>query len=106
MSSNRARGRALELKVKRYYEALGYNCQLAPMPTRWSLQNDLWGLWDVCAVRSDEILFLQVKMNRSSTYGKKLDEHRMFVCPPNCRKILVLWEPNKREPEITELTKA
>ncbi len=91
------------MKAKRYFEALGYQVQLAPMPTRWSLQNDLFGLWDLIAVNENEIVFAQVKMNRNSTYGKALDGHRLWICPKNCRKLLVLWEPRARQPEITEL---
>lgn len=103
MASTRARGRDTELKAKRYFEALGYRVQLAPMPTRWSLQNDLFGLWDLVAVNESETIWAQVKMNRGSTYGKQLDAHRAWVVPPNTRKLLILWEPRKREPEITEL---
>lgn len=103
MASTRQRGRNTELKAKRYFEALGYAVQLAPMPMRWSTQNDFFGLWDLIAVSASEILFVQVKTNRNHTYGKALDAHRMWICPKNCRKLLVLWEVRKREPEITEL---
>lgn len=103
MASSRARGRATELKARDWYEAQGYAVQVAPMPTRWSRQNDMFGLWDLICVRADEILFVQVKMNKGDTYGKALDTHRGFAVPPNARKLCVLWEPRKRTPEITEL---
>ena len=100
MSSTRARGRATERKVKRWLEAQGYDVQLAPMPSRWARQTDMWGLWDAVAVREDKILYIQVKMNRSHTYGKALDAHRAWKCPPCAEKLLILWEPRKRLPEI------
>ena len=103
MASTRQRGRATELKAKRWYEAQGFQVQVAPMPTRWSRQNDLWGLFDLCCVRADTIVFSQVKMAKGSTYGKALDAHRAFVVPGNCRKECLLWEARKREPVVIPL---
>jgi len=103
MASTRQRGRNTELKIKRRFESQGYQVQLAPMPTRWSTQNDLFGLWDGISTNGTEIIFWQSKMNRSDTYGKALALHRAWVVPLGCRKLLFLWEPRKKEPEITEL---
>jgi len=101
MSSTRSRGRATELKAKHWLERQGYEVQIAPMPTRWSRQNDFFGLWDLIAIKPDEILFVQVKMNRNSIYGKSLNAHREWRCPAN--KICLLWEPRARIPEVIML---
>ena len=103
MASTRARGRNLELKCKRLYESKGYQVQIAPMPSRWSFQNDLFGLWDLIAVNKDEIICIQCKMNRNDIYGKQLDAHRAWVCPAYVKKLAILWEPRKHEPEIIVL---
>jgi Holliday junction resolvase-like predicted endonuclease len=100
MASTRQRGRNTELKVKKWLEDKGYQVQLAPMPTRYSRQNDLFGLWDALAVNGEEMLAVQVKMNRNDTYGKCLAKHRAWVCPPSIKKLCILWEANKRLPEI------
>lgn len=100
MASNRARGRARELKVKHWLEAQGYDVQIAPTPSRWARQTDMFGLWDLIAVNEKEILAVQVKMNKNHTYGKALDKHRAWKCPSCIKKICVLWEARKRLPEI------
>lgn len=103
MASTRQRGRDLELKVKAYYEALGYRCQLAPLPTRWSLSNDFFHLWDLVGVNDLETIWVQIKLNKGDSYGKKLDAHRAWPVPPNTRKLCVVWPPYTREPEISVL---
>lgn len=100
--SNRVKGRRTELKVKHWLEKQGYEVELAPIPTRWGGGQDFFdGLWDGIAHRSDEIMFFQVKSNRSSVYGKKLDRHRAWKTV--ARKAIFLWEPRKRLPEVIEL---
>lgn len=103
MSSTRAKGRRVELKVKKWMEAQGYEVQIAPTPTRWARQTDLFGKWDLIAVSPARIIAIQVKSARNSVYGKALDAHRAWKCPPCIEKWCVLWIPRKREPEIIKL---
>lgn len=104
MPSTRAIGRRNELKTRDYLIERGYRVCVAPMPTKWATENDMWGLWDLVAISDEEVLFVQVKTNKNSTYGKALKQHRDFVVPDNCRKECWLWERMSREPFIIDLT--
>lgn len=100
MPSTRQKGRDAELRAKKWLEEKGYECQLAPMPTRYSHQNDLFGLWDVLAVNAEEMLAVQVKSLKVHTYGKQLDKHRAWVCPPSIKKMVMIWPAKQKLPEI------
>lgn len=99
--NTRQLGRRNELRTKHLLEAEGYDVILAPMPTRYSKQNDMLGLWDAIAIRHDHIRFIQVKSNRNHTYGKALDKYRDWHnYPPNCFKEVWLFTKGKSKPEI------
>lgn len=94
--NTRRKGRKNELRARDILEEAGYSVCVAPNPLKWSLENDLWGLWDLCAVNGVSVRFVQVKTNRKPPreYTEKL---AAFVCPPNCTK--ELWIFTDREPK-------
>ena len=99
--NRRWKGRRKELKVRDILEAAGYDVQLAPLPTRWARQNDLFGLWDVMAVNTTTIRFIQVKSRKPGP--EYIEQLQMWQCPPNCTKELWVLEDRVKEPIITIL---
>jgi hypothetical protein len=100
MPSTRALGRKNELRTKRLLEAEGYEVILAPNPTRYMKQVDFFGLWDAIATNGEHTRFIQVKSNKSSTYGKKLQPHRDWKNPPNSFKECWLFTKGFSKPEV------
>lgn len=100
--STRAKGRRNEIKAKKILEELGYAVQLAPNPTRWSRQNDLFGLWDLIAVSGLDIRFIQVKSN-TPPYGKQRKKYAAFVCPSEASKEIWVFYDRVKEPKIIQL---
>lgn len=98
MASPRQKGRAKELKARDILTEAGYDVQVAPMPSKYSKQNDLWGLWDLVAVKHNEIRFVQVKSEM--IYKAKLEPYEQFECPPCCTKELWVFVKYAREPII------
>ena len=98
MASSRQKGRNQEIKARDILLLAGYDVQLAPMPTKYSKQNDLWGLWDLAAVKHNEIRFIQVKSQM--IYGIQLEPYKEWVCPDNCTKELWVFKKHAREPII------
>src|SRR3990167_1649605 len=100
--NTRRKGRRNELKAKAILEAAGYDVQLAPNPSKWSLQNDLWGLWDLCAVDAESIRFVQIKTNARETL---IDREKMSLwpCPSWCRKEVWVFYDKKKHPIIHKL---
>lgn len=96
--NTRQKGRKNELKAKAILEAEGWDVQLAPNPSKWSLQNDLFGLWDLIAVNSTRILCVQVKTNQPM-YGKQLDRYQAWQCPPNVTKQMWVFHDRQKDPE-------
>jgi len=96
MTSTRKIGRIKELRAKEILENAGYDVQMAPMPSRYSKQNDLWGLWDLVAVNKNEIRFIQVKSQM--IYGEQLEPYQEWICPSNCTKEIWVFEKYTRQP--------
>ena len=105
MVNTRQKGRRNELRAAKILEAAGYDVQLAPLPQKWSLQNDLFGLWDVMAVNSREIRFVQVKTNQTARPEDR-EAMELWPCPPNCSKEIWIFHDGAKEPVIKELKKA
>ena len=99
MVNTRRKGRKNELKARDFLLGLGYLVELTKNPSRFQKQQDLFGLWDLMAIRDDGILFIQVKSNRR-VYGKELARYLNFPKPPGCSlQIWTYWD-RKNEPEI------
>lgn len=105
--NNVAKGNRYKYKTKKWLEAQGFKveyteivryffdrkkCKMIPM------KKDLF-YSDLIAVRSDLILFVQVKVNKKNlSLSKAL--LRALEVPNNCCKWIVIWIPRKKEPEI------
>ena len=94
--STRDKGRRNELRARDVLLAAGYDVQMAPMPSRWARQQDLWGLWDLVGINAVSIRFVQVKTNKKPS-REYTEELAAFVCPANCTK--ELWIFKDREPK-------
>lgn len=100
--NTRRKGRRKELKVRDLLIAQGYSVQLAPTPTKWSLQNDLFGLWDILACNTDGMRAIQVKTRLGDVKKEWREKVKAWQCPPNCtREIWVLAD--RKEPRIIVL---
>ena len=58
---------------------------------------------DLIALRSDLLLFVQVKVNKSNISPAKALLGRLAV-PKSCEKWIVVWIPRKREPEVIKIS--
>lgn len=97
--NTRRKGRVRELRARDTLEELGYKVQLAPLPQKWSTQNDLWGLFDLCAVRGTDIRFIQIKTNKAPPSGWK-EAAKEFQVPANCTKEYWVYKDGNVIPNI------
>lgn len=100
--NTRAKGRRSETRAKDILEAAGYDVQMTALPTKWASQNDLFGLWDLMAVSSTTIRFIQVKTNGYATKEWK-EQAKLWPCPSNCSKEIWRFIDRVKEPSITIL---
>jgi hypothetical protein len=97
--NSRAKGRRNELKTKEVLVALGYGVIVTPSPSKFCLENDYFGCWDVIAVDARTFRCVQVKSNQGASPAKrKLMEE--WVCPTNCTKEIWIWHDRVKVPEI------
>ena len=89
-----AKGRRLEHKTMKRLEAIGYAC------TRSSASK---GVWDVIAIRGQDIRLIQVKANRPPPPAER-DSMQEFRAPDVCSKEFWVWKDREREPHIFEFT--
>ena len=54
---------------------------------------------DLLAVSSEEIIFVQVKLNKKNI-ADAVKEFNKFVFPDNAERWIGVWTPRAREPEI------
>ena len=96
--STRSKGRKNELRARDILVTEGYNVQMAPNPTRWAKQTDLFSLWDLMAIRKTDIRFVQVKTNqkRKETW----EPMELWECPSNCSKEVWVFHDRVKEPSI------
>ena len=98
--NTRSKGRRMELRCAKMLEDVGYAVQLAPNPSKWSLQNDLFGLWDMEALRGDEVLWVQIKTNRkpTKTEMEPFEQWRYYG-----RKQIWIFYDGKKKPVIIDV---
>lgn len=100
MSINtREKGRRNEIRTRNVLEAAGYDVCMAPNPSKWSLENDLFGLWDLMAVSRTEIRFIQVKSNKTAGPEDR-EAMKLWPCPANCSKEIWVWVDRVAKPDI------
>lgn len=100
--NTRAKGRRNEFRCRDALVALGYVVELSRPASRFSVQNDLWGLWDVVGVRHDGIRFIQVKTNHTATKDWRRRAIEWHV-PNNATKELWIYYDRVKEPKIVVL---
>lgn len=60
----RKKGNRIRLKCKKMLEANGYSVEIVEKTSRWVKQKDLWGLFDLIAIRPNVTKLIQCKTNQ------------------------------------------
>jgi len=100
--NTRQKGRRNEKKAKAILEGLGYQVALTANPTKFAVEQDLFGLWDAIAVSALDIRFIQVKSNKPP-YGKQKKRYASFVCPASASKEIWVFYDRVKKPTIIQL---
>jgi hypothetical protein len=115
--SNVAAGSHYKARTKKWLEARGYEVghlermfllhkdekSLKPGESPLlPIKKDQFGS-DLLAVNDTEILFVQVRLGRS-TLGRGRLEFAQHKCPPPAKQWIVIWERGGREPEVIDCT--
>jgi hypothetical protein len=58
--------------------------------------------WDVVALRSSELVLVQVKSSRWPG-SQEVAAMRAFPCPPGCRRLVHRWRRGQSEPDVREV---
>lgn len=112
MSTTTSRGNYYKKRTKEYYEALGYTVQITEFMCGRQIapgkiiyvKKDVFGS-DGIAMNGTEIIFWNSKhftgtntLANEKSQGKK--EFRKYPFPKTVKRVLVIWEPRKRNPTI------
>lgn len=106
-----AKGNRYKYKTKKWLEGQGFMVEYTEMVRYFfdkkkgrmiPIKKDIF-YCDLIAIRSDLILFVQVKVNKSNISPAKALLGRLAV-PQNAEKWIVVWIPRKREPEIIKIS--
>lgn len=97
--NTRAKGRKNEKRCEGQLVEWGYTVQLAPMPQKFSTQNDLFGLWDIIAVSGKRVRFVQVKSNQNAN-KEWYERARSWQCPKDCTKEVWIYYDRVKDPKI------
>lgn len=100
--NTRRKGRKNELRARDILVAAGYDVCVTKSPSKFSEENDLFGLWDLIAVSATEIRFVQVKSNRNAPKDE-LEAMREWVCPAFCSKEVWIFHDRDENPTIKPL---
>jgi len=105
MANKIQRGNYYRLKTKKWFEKEGYLVENLEKSQRIFtkkgvifIKKDIWGS-DLIAKNNKEIIFIQVKSNRTDI-NKGIKEIEGTVWPEFIKRVIVIWEPRAREPEI------
>lgn len=91
MNSNYNKGRRNEYRSMALLEAEGYYCIRAA---------GSHGLFDLYAVSASNLILCQVKSGNAKPSMVEIAAMKAFPVPPNCRKVVHLWRPRQKLPEI------
>lgn len=81
------KGREAEAEYKKIMEAKGYDCFKPTKAGRYSKQQDIFGVFDIICVNTEELLLVQVKLH----YKKDMAKLRAFTNHPSAiKKILAV----------------
>jgi Holliday junction resolvase len=98
--NKRSKGMALERKAQKELEKEGWLVQRAPGSTKWNKQVDLFGLFDLMALRYEKIKFVQVKCNRLPTEKetRQLEDFQtIWLGDMVCVEWWCYWNKGKRK---------
>jgi len=76
MVNTREKGRRIELEARKLLEADGYLTE-KKNASRWQ-SDDFWEMFDILAIKSNDVRLIQIKSNRSDFY-KSRKEIREWV---------------------------
>jgi Holliday junction resolvase len=92
------KGNRTKLKIKRYFERLGYQVGDLEKSGRFIKQKDVFGA-DIVIMNEKKIIFIQCKSNKNDVpKGKK--EFQKYFFPSEVEKWIVLWEDYEKNPKI------
>ncbi len=97
------KGQRSKYKTKKYFEARGYKCEYSEFflsRGHIRIKKDLF-FSDMIAIRSDRVLFIQIKSNKNHV-KQAMKDYQQLQLPANCYKIIVLWETRIKKPIITK----
>lgn len=105
-----AKGNRYKYKTKKWLESQGFLVEYSEMVRYFfdkkkgrmiPIKKDLF-YSDIIALRSDLILFVQVKVNKRNISSAKALLGRLVV-PKNAERWIVVWIPRKKEPEVIKI---
>lgn len=99
MINARAKGRKNELRAKKMLEALGYDVEISRPGQKFAEQVDLFGLWDLVAVRKTDIRCVQVKTNKWPSVVD-CESMTLWPCPPVVSKEVWRFRDGIKNPDI------
>lgn len=84
------KGYRAEYKVRQYLSNLGYDVDFKAR-RKFSANTDIFGLWDVVAIKDGQVLFVQVKTNRNGVYDFKRKSKDWLIKYSNNSKNCVVF---------------
>lgn len=100
--NTRQKGRRNELRTKEWLEERGYAVEVVPMPAKYKLQQDFFGLFDLIAFRAADALLVQVKTN-AKPHSRKLLAMSEFPRPAGVISQVFIWKDRVADPIIITL---
>jgi len=98
------KGQRSKYKSKKYLSERGYWCEYSEFflsQGKIKIKKDLF-FSDMIAVREDRILFIQIKSNKNDV-RRAAKDFKDLNLPPNCYKIIMLWEDRAKKPKIIKV---
>jgi Holliday junction resolvase len=93
IKNTKAKGNRNEHRSIRLLEAAGYACCRSAASL---------GAWDIIGIGSTDVVLVQVK-TRDWPGSAEMETLRLFITPPNCRKLVHRWRDRQRIPDVKEL---
>ena len=81
---------------------MGYLVERVKGNSKWQKSVDFFGLWDIIAVKSDEVVWIQVTTNRLKPPAERA---AMAAFPAPGRKLLYIWYDRQKDPRVIDLLK-
>lgn len=95
--STRSKGRRNENRTRALLEAEGWLVEQVKGSSKWNASVDFFGLFDIIAVKPNDILWVQVKTNRNaSPHDRQLISS--FQAPG--KKLIYVWYDRQSNPRI------